>query len=737
MLAPSRPDKTARVASTFLRWGASPATGVTTAAIKHPHEIAIIDERGALSWERLHRRSNALAHSFAEMGIGHGDGVGIMCRNHRGFVEATLAAAKLGASALYLNTMFAGPQLVEVTRREAPKALVYDEEFAELLRGRRRLRHPRRRLDRRGRAGGAPTLERLIASGDDADLQAAARQAALRDPHLGHDRHAEGRPALQPRRALHDRLAARQDPLPRRLDDGDRGAALPLLGLLPLRDEPADRLDDGAAPPLRPRADPGRGAAQPRRRARRGAGDGAADPRAAGGDAALATTSPRCGSRRSPARPCRASWRLEWMDRFGDSVYNLYGSTEVAYATIATPEDLRAAPGTAGKPPRGTEIRLYDEQGDGGSAGRGRADLRRQRHVLRGLHRRRQQGGDRRPALQRRRRPHRLRRPPLHRRPRRRDDRLRRRERLPARGRGPARRPRARRRGGGDRGRGRGVRAAPEGLRRVIEGAEVSAEQLGAHVKQNLAGYKVAARDRVPRRAAAQRHRQGPQARAARPASPPEPRAAANCGSRAAQPGLASAARSSLPWHERSSQAGAGGRRGDGDHARRRPPGAGVGAGVRAARRRGRAAQREGPRRAQGAGDGDRCAASPPRPASGSPPSARRASRPRPASPAPSWPATAPRRLSRSCSSARRPSAKTIVAQATKAREQAESRGRRGARRRSSARSRARSPRRARRSRPRPTAASPPPSSAPPTPRPPPRSRRAPRCGWRPRSSSG
>ncbi len=51
------------------------------------------------------------------------------------------------------------------------------------------------------------------------------------------------------------------------------------------------------------------------------------------------------------------------MDRFGDNVYNLYGSTEVAYATVATPEDLRAAPGTAGKPPRGTKICLYDEAG--------------------------------------------------------------------------------------------------------------------------------------------------------------------------------------------------------------------------------------------------------------------------------------------------------------------------------------------------------------------------------------
>jgi fatty-acyl-CoA synthase len=54
---------------------------------------------------------------------------------------------------------------------------------------------------------------------------------------------------------------------------------------------------------------------------------------------------------------------IAWMDRFGDSVYNLYGSTEVAYATIATPADLRAAPGTAGRPPRGTVVRLYDDSG--------------------------------------------------------------------------------------------------------------------------------------------------------------------------------------------------------------------------------------------------------------------------------------------------------------------------------------------------------------------------------------
>jgi fatty-acyl-CoA synthase len=52
-----------------------------------------------------------------------------------------------------------------------------------------------------------------------------------------------------------------------------------------------------------------------------------------------------------------------WMDLFGDNLFNLYGSTEVAWATIATPQDLRAAPGTAGKPPRGTIVKLFDDDG--------------------------------------------------------------------------------------------------------------------------------------------------------------------------------------------------------------------------------------------------------------------------------------------------------------------------------------------------------------------------------------
>ena len=128
-----RPDKLARVAERYIRWGAAPALGSAANAITHPDGTAIIDEAGALTWMETHRRSNALARALRDEGIGLGDGVAIMCRNHRYFIEATMACSKLGALALYLNTAFAGPQLADVMEREEPKTLIYDQEFSDLL----------------------------------------------------------------------------------------------------------------------------------------------------------------------------------------------------------------------------------------------------------------------------------------------------------------------------------------------------------------------------------------------------------------------------------------------------------------------------------------------------------------------------------------------------------------------------------------------------------------------------
>jgi acyl-CoA synthetase (AMP-forming)/AMP-acid ligase II len=114
MVAPTRPDRAVRSIMALRRWGPTPAAAYTGSAIRYPERLAIVDERGALTFEEIHRRTNALARALAAAGVREQSGVAIMCRNHRGFVEATVACSKLGASALYLNTAFAGPQIADV-----------------------------------------------------------------------------------------------------------------------------------------------------------------------------------------------------------------------------------------------------------------------------------------------------------------------------------------------------------------------------------------------------------------------------------------------------------------------------------------------------------------------------------------------------------------------------------------------------------------------------------------------
>ncbi len=358
-----RPDKSAKVVSAFLRWGASPALGITTAAIHYPHEVALIDERGSLSFERLHRRTNALADSFAQMGIGHGDGVGIMCRNHRGFVETTLAAAKLGASALYLNTMFAGPQLVEVTRREEPKALVYDSEFAGLLDG---VEDSVARIVgwvEDGEEPGEPTLEQLIAAGSEANHRPPPDKPRFVILTSGTTGTPKGAQRSSPDGLLS--IAALIDKIPFRSRETMMIAA-PLFhswGFFHF----IMSLPTASTMVLRRRFDPeGTLQAVQESRAQVLAVVPVMIQRIL--DLPEETlsrydlSSLRITSLSGSALPGELA--IAWMDRFGDTAYNLYGSTEVAYATVATPEDLRAAPGTAGKPPRGTTVRIVDDAGN-------------------------------------------------------------------------------------------------------------------------------------------------------------------------------------------------------------------------------------------------------------------------------------------------------------------------------------------------------------------------------------
>jgi len=358
VIRPHSPAGLVRGGLALRSWGLGPAGGFTAAARLDPHRAAVVDELGTLTYDELHRRSNALARAFADLGVGSGDGVAIMCRNHRGFVDASIATAKLGADSLYLNTAFARPQLLEVIERERPRVVVLDEEFAGLLEGAevdvRVLAWTDGPTDER-------TLEGLIARASDADLPPASRHGRIVILTSGTTGTPKGAPrseagleaavSLLSRMPLHygwrthiaaplfhtwgfahfalAMLLGSTMVLRRRFDpesclavaDAERCdsiAVIPVMlqRMLALPEETLDRYDLSRVKVV--------------------ASSGSALP----GDLALT-----------------------WMDRFGDHLYNIYGSTEVAYASIATPEDLRAAPDAAGKPPYATVVKILDPDG--------------------------------------------------------------------------------------------------------------------------------------------------------------------------------------------------------------------------------------------------------------------------------------------------------------------------------------------------------------------------------------
>lgn len=103
--------------------------GFAGAAQRCPDRPGLVDELGTLTWRQLDERSNALAAALQALPAGSPKVVGIMCRNHRGFVEALVAANRIGADILLLNTAFAGPALADVVAREGVDTVIYDEEF--------------------------------------------------------------------------------------------------------------------------------------------------------------------------------------------------------------------------------------------------------------------------------------------------------------------------------------------------------------------------------------------------------------------------------------------------------------------------------------------------------------------------------------------------------------------------------------------------------------------------------
>ena len=133
MIAPMRPSRLVGMARILHDYGPHATTGFALAANRNPHGVGLIDERGSLTWREIQQRADALAVGLASLQDETPTAVAILCRNHRGFVDALLASSRLGASSLLLNTGFSAPQLADVLEREGATLIVYDEEFAGLV----------------------------------------------------------------------------------------------------------------------------------------------------------------------------------------------------------------------------------------------------------------------------------------------------------------------------------------------------------------------------------------------------------------------------------------------------------------------------------------------------------------------------------------------------------------------------------------------------------------------------
>ena len=329
-------------------------------AARHGDRAVMIDERGELSYKDLDQRTNALANAWREHGLKAGEGVAILARNHRGFLEAVFAAAKCGARIVLLNTSFAGPQIREVAEREGTDLLVYDDEYSDTLKGIDD--PPRGRFRAWADEPGEDTLDALIDGGDTSGPPKPAEWPKITILTSGTTGTPKGAPRSEPRSlALFGGLLSKVPFRAREVTE----LCVPMFHALGFMQAMVG-VGLGSTLVVRRRFDPEQTL------------DSLEEHRASAmvmvpvmlsrfldlGEDKIAErdlSSLRIvfvsGSALGADLAQRATKAL------GPVIYNLYGSTEIAYATIATPKDLAAEPSSVGKVVRGSIVKLLDEDG--------------------------------------------------------------------------------------------------------------------------------------------------------------------------------------------------------------------------------------------------------------------------------------------------------------------------------------------------------------------------------------
>jgi fatty-acyl-CoA synthase len=355
------PRRLAQIARAFNDYGMLGA-GVAAAALRHPDQLAVIDDAGRLTYRELDDSVNAIATAWLERGLTAGDGVAIMARNHRGFLQALFAAARCGARIVLMNTGFSAPQVREVATREGVDLFVYDQEFEPLI-AELELPHGHFRawLDSHGDA--EDTLATLIASTParrPPKPSRAPRLVILTSGTTGTPKGA-GRDvpfSLSPIGGPLSRVPFRSGDVAQisapmfhalGFTQGLLQIGLAATLVLQRRFAPAETLDSldrnrvatwVIVPVMLQRVL-------------------ALAPEEWGGrDLTGLRIIYLSGSQLGTdlAQRARAA--------FGAVLYNLYGSTEIAYATIATPADLEAAPASVGRVVRGAVVKILGPDGE-------------------------------------------------------------------------------------------------------------------------------------------------------------------------------------------------------------------------------------------------------------------------------------------------------------------------------------------------------------------------------------
>jgi fatty-acyl-CoA synthase len=334
--------------------GAAAAVG----AVRHGDRIAIIDERGQMTYKELDQHANAIANAWRERGLEPGEGVAILARNHRGFLEAVFAGAKCGARIILLNTSFAGPQIREVAEREGTDLLVYDDEYSEVLEGIDE--PPRGRYRAWVDEPGDDTLDSLTEGGDTSGPPRPGTEAKVTILTSGTTGTPKGAPRSTPKSL--GLIGGLLSKVPFRAGEVTE-LCVPMFHALGFA-QALVGIGLGSTLVIRRRFDPEQtleSIEQHRATAmvmvpvmlQRTLELG--EEKIKEHDLSSLRIIFLSGSALSADVAKRA------LKAFGPVVYNLYGSTEISYATIATPEELQDDPATVGTVVRGSVVKIFDE----------------------------------------------------------------------------------------------------------------------------------------------------------------------------------------------------------------------------------------------------------------------------------------------------------------------------------------------------------------------------------------